>query len=155
MSDARDCLRAWLTLLDTANIIKKQIDGQMRRQFGLSLSRFDVLAALDRAGDDGLTARQLSDRLKVTDGNTTQITAPLIADGLIGRKTHAEDRRVAIFTLTKAGKSIFAETAAANRSWVAQIFSGLSDQDLASLKQIISSIEPLSEPLSPSGENEA
>ena len=88
----------------------------MRARFGLSISRFDVLAALDRAGDAGLTAGALTSHLKVTEGNTTQVTAPLIKDGLVRRTVSREDGRVAIFQLTRRGQRLFDEMAAINRT---------------------------------------
>lgn len=137
MNDGRDSLRAWLALLSTANKIKKSIDARMRQQFGLSLSRFDVLAALDRAGDDGLTAGALTSYLKVTEGNTTQVTTPLIAAGLVRRSVSANDRRMAIFQLTRKGKRIFADMAAANRDWITDIFAVLTPAQIASLRRTL------------------
>ncbi len=53
MSDDRDALRAWLALLGASNALKKSVDTRFRSRFGLSISRFDVLSALDRAGPEG------------------------------------------------------------------------------------------------------
>lgn len=142
MSGDRESVRTWLALLDTANRIKKEIDAAMRRRFGLSIARFDVLAALDRAGGDGLTARQLTAYLKVTDGNTTQVSAPLIGQGLVARRILAEDRRVAIFTLTPAGQTLFAAMAKANRQWVAEAFAGLSESQIVQLRRMLGALKP-------------
>jgi DNA-binding MarR family transcriptional regulator len=137
MNDGRDSLRAWLALLSAANRIKKSVDARMRQQFSLSLSRFDVLAALDRAGEPGLTAGALSSYLKVTDGNTTQVTAPLIAAGLVRRTVSANDRRMAILQLTRKGQRIFAEMAAANREWIADVFAVLTPAQIAGLRRTL------------------
>jgi DNA-binding MarR family transcriptional regulator len=137
MSDGRDPLRAWLALLSAANRIKKSVDARMRQQFSLSLSRFDVLAALDRAGEPGLTAGALSSYLKVTEGNTTQVTTPLIAAGLVRRTVSANDRRVAIFQMTRKGQRIFAEMAAANREWIADVFAVLTPTQITSLRRTL------------------
>lgn len=139
-SDA-DTLRAWLALLSVAGTIKKTVDSHMRQRFGLSLSRFDVLAALDRAGDEGATAGALTAWLKVTEGNTTQVTAPLIDDGLITRTASAADGRVAIFRLTKKGRRVFADMAAANRGWVAEAFSALSTAEIARLRDLLGALK--------------
>src|SRR5262249_27516661 len=86
-----------------------------------SISRFDVLAALDRAGEDGLTGGGLSQRLRVTEGNTTQVTAPLIEAGLVRRSVSPSDGRIATFQLTTKGRARFAPMAADNR-WRAAAF---------------------------------
>lgn len=138
----RDALRAWLALLGTSNAIRKGVDARLRQRFGLSIARFDVLAALDRAGDAGLTAGGLTAWLKVTDGNTTQVTAPLVEAGLVERAADPVDRRVAIFRLSSEGKGLFAEMAAENRSWIDAAFAGLSSSDIASLRQLLGALRP-------------
>ncbi len=142
MSNDRESLRAWLDLLGVAMALKKRADAHMKAQFGLSLSRFDVLAALDRAGEDGLTGGGLSAWLRVTEGNTTQVTAPLIEDGLVQRSVSAEDGRVAMFKLTAKGRRLFARMAEDNRAWVAEAFSGLSPADTKTLRQLLSALKP-------------
>ena len=143
MKDGRDPLRAWLALLSASNAMKKAIDARMRQQFGLSISRFDVLAALDRADDGSLTAGALSAHLKVTEGNTTQVTAPLIKDGLVRRTVSATDGRVAIFKLTRRGQRLFDDMAEANRGWVAEAFAPLSSAQITTLRNLLGALEPV------------
>lgn len=141
MSDDRDALRAWLALLGASNALKKSVDTRFRSRFGLSISRFDVLSALDRAGPEGLRAGALTQRLMVTDGATTQVTAPLIRDGLVRRATDAEDARAAIFSLTRKGERIFAAMASGHRAWIDEAFSGLSAGQMKSLRRLLERIE--------------
>lgn len=140
MTDARDALRAWLSLLTTANTIKKAIDAQMRQRFGVTLPRFDVLAALDRAGSEGATAGELTAWLKVSDGNTTQITAPMIAAGLVDRAASPKDGRIAIFRLTQDGQSLFDRMAATNRDLVTNAFAELSSDEITALRALLGNL---------------
>lgn len=133
----RNALRAWLDLLTASNAIKKSADTALRSQFGVSISRFDVMAALDRANGEGLRAGDLSQRLMVTEGNTTQVTAPLIRDGLIKRTPSRDDGRVAIFRLTRKGAKLFQKMADEHRRWVAGAFSDLSPNELATLRRLL------------------
>ena len=142
MSEDREALRAWLALLGASNAIKKGVDARLRQRFGLSISRFDVLAALDRAGEDGLTGGGLSQRLRVTEGNTTQVTAPLIEAGLVRRNVSPSDGRIAIFQLTKKGRALFARMADENRRWVAETFSPLTSAQIATLRGLLTSLAP-------------
>ncbi|RJF85947.1 MarR family winged helix-turn-helix transcriptional regulator [Sphingomonas cavernae] len=142
MTDDRDTLRAWLHLLGTANAIKKGVDTRLRQRFGTSISRFDVLAALDRADDEGLTAGGLTAYLKVTEGNTTQVTAPLIQTGLVQRTVSPRDGRVAIFRLTTKGRQLFAAMAEENRRWIDDAFSRLAPTEIAQLRTLLAAIEP-------------
>jgi DNA-binding MarR family transcriptional regulator len=137
MTDDRDALRAWLELLGAANELKKSIDARLRDAFGVSISRFDVLAALDRAHPGGLRAGDLSSRLRVTEGNTTQVTARLVRDGLVCRTMSQSDGRVAIFRLTRKGRRLFAEIAQRHRIWVAEAFSGLGAEQVATFRVLL------------------
>lgn len=136
MKDQRESLRSWLALLGAAGAIKKAVDARFRERFGVSIARFDVMAALERAGAGGLRAGALSERLMVTDGNTTQVTAPLLRDGLIERRSSAADGRVAIFRLTRKGRALFLEMAAAHRVWIAGAFADLSGAETETLRTL-------------------
>ena len=85
MSDDREAVRCWLSLLAMSRRLQKSVDTGFRGRFGHSISRFDVLSALDRAGPEGLRAGALTAMLKVSDGATTQVTAPLVREGLVNR----------------------------------------------------------------------
>ncbi|VAW02299.1 hypothetical protein MNBD_ALPHA05-2387 [hydrothermal vent metagenome] len=137
MREPRDAIRAWLDLLGASNAIKKSVDTQLRSEFGVSISRFDILSALERAGPDGLRAGVLSQQLMVTEGNTTQVTAPLIRDGLVKRNAGRDDARIAIFTLTKKGERLFSKMAADHNHWIGSVFSDLSKSEIAAFRRIL------------------
>lgn len=141
-ASADNALRGWLSLLSAANALKKTVDARLRAEFGVSISRFDVLAALDRAGAQGLRAGALSQQLMVTEGNTTQVTAPLVRDGLVARRQDKKDGRAAIFTLTRKGAALFAEMAAAHRGWIEEAFENFSPKELESFRQELGKIKP-------------
>jgi DNA-binding MarR family transcriptional regulator len=141
MSGDRDAVRAWLDLLGASNALKKSVDAAFRAEFGLSISRFDVLAALERAGREGLRARDLSERLMVTEGNTTQVTAPLAVDGLVERVSDPDDKRVVIYRLSKKGERLFVRMAARHREWIARAFCAFSPAHIATLRKLLSTIE--------------
>ncbi len=140
MNDARDSLRAWLDLLTASNALKKSVDTALRADFDISISRFDILAALHRAEPQGLRAGALTRRLKVTDGNTTQVTARLLKEGLVKRAVDTQDRRAAIFSLTPKGRRLFEKMAAAHQQWIAEAFVGLSPAEIKSLRELLSQI---------------
>lgn len=142
MNDDREPLRAWLSLLAASQALKKSVDGGFRSRFGLSISRFDVLSALERAAPSGLRAGALTEKLMVSDGNTTQVTAALIRDGLVRRDIDPGDRRIAIFTLTKKGERVFSEMAAEHRRWIDAAFAALSPAQMKTLRRLIARIAP-------------
>ncbi len=141
MTGRRDTLRAWLTLLNTSNAIKKSVDGRLRARFGISISRFDVMSALQRH-PQGLRAGALSRQLMVTEGNTTQVTAPLIRDGLVERRPSPLDARGVIFSLTPKGLKLFDAIAAEHKEWIHDAFANHDARDLAELRALLNKLEP-------------
>ncbi|MEE4537664.1 MAG: MarR family transcriptional regulator [Erythrobacter sp.] len=135
-------LRLWIELLRASNIIKKDLDARLRVQFGQSLSRFDVLSALDRADANGLRASEISQFLLVTDGATSQLTAHLVKEGLVERTPCPDDRRSAIFRLTPSGRALFARMAQQHGAWVSEHFERLSTEDIDTMKDLVRLIEP-------------
>ena len=142
MNGSRDALRGWLDLLSISNGLKKAVDTEMRTLFGISISRFDVLAALERAGSEGLRAGALSQMLMVTEGNTTQVAAPLIRDGLVKKRADKGDARVAILSLTRKGEKLFAQMAEEHALCINDAFSALSKNDIATLRRLLNRITP-------------
>lgn len=144
MTHDREAVRTWLALLSTSRGLEKAVDTGLRSRFGHSISRFDVLAALERAGADGLRAGALTERLMVSDGATTQVTAPLIREGLVKRETDPDDGRVAIFSLTRKGERIFTDMAAQHRAWIDEAFDTLTPAQMKTLTRLLARITPAS-----------
>ena len=116
----KSALRLWLRLLGCVTAVEKELGARLRRRFDMSLARFDVLAQLDRA-PRGLTMSQLSSQVMVTNGNITSLVKGLEAAGLVTRVADARDRRIAVVTLTRAGKTRFRAMARAHEGWVAEL----------------------------------
>ncbi|MBX2829940.1 MAG: MarR family transcriptional regulator [Rhodospirillales bacterium] len=137
LSKAR--LRAWLQILKVSRKIEGELREKMRLEFGSTLPRFDVLAALYRERD-GMRMSELSKSLMVSNGNVTGIVDRLVAEGLIVRVPVENDRRASIVRLTKEGEKDFAERALVHESWVSELFSDLSSSDADALIRILRTI---------------
>ena len=137
LSKAR--LRAWLQILKVSRKIEGELREKMRLEFGSTLPRFDVLAALYRERD-GMRMSELSKSLMVSNGNVTGIVDRLVAEGLVVRMPVENDRRASIVKLTKAGEKDFAERALVHEGWVSDLFSDLSSGDADALIRILRNI---------------
>ncbi len=137
LSKAR--LRAWLHILKVSRKIEGELREKMRLEFGSTLPRFDVLAALYRERD-GMRMSELSKSLMVSNGNVTGIVDRLVAEGLVVRMPVENDRRASIVRLTKAGEKDFAERALVHEAWVSELFSDLSSGDADALIRILRNI---------------
>lgn len=133
-NQSRMRLRLWLRLLAATNEMERTLRRRLRSEFGTTLPRFDVLAALDRA-PDGLSMSELSRRLMVTNGNTTVLVGALEKDGLVRRAVSIADRRSFTVALTETGRQAFAGMAAMHSQWVSELLSGIDTDAAKELSQ--------------------
>lgn len=122
--DDRGSVRLWLRLLSCAMTIEKIVRRRLEGEFGTTLPRFDVLAALDRA-PGGMTMGALSRALLVSNGNVTGVVRALAEDGLVSVEAPPHDRRSSLATLTPAGKRHFARLARAHHDWIDELLAGV------------------------------
>lgn len=134
--DHHASLRLWLRLLSCTTLIEDSIRQQLREQFDISLSRFDLMAQLERH-PEGLTMGELSRRMMVSGGNTTAIVDQLEKEQLVQRQVAANDRRSFRVLLTPSGHQTFARMATAHEGWVVGLFSGLSERQQEQLGNLL------------------
>jgi DNA-binding MarR family transcriptional regulator len=145
-------LRLWLRMLSCSNRVQSAIRNRLRREFGISLARFDLLAQLERM-PDGLKMKELSRRLMVTGGNVTGLTDQLEREGFVVRRGDPADRRAYTVKLTPAGRSLFRRMAAKHEQWVVETFDGLSAAEMSRLHRLLGTLKrhvsepPAAEPM--------
>jgi len=137
----KTALRAWLKLLAASNQIRKELQSRLQDAHGISLSRFDVLANLYRAPASGVRLSDLSKQLMVSNGNVTQVIAPLIKDGFVIRCASEKDARVATASLSQKGIETFEAMAADHAIWVEELLGGLSHSEQQSITQLLTQID--------------
>ena len=128
MSGPKDRLRLWLRLLKVVRGIEHQVRDNLRRDFDTTLPRFDVLSALSRH-PGGLKMSQLSDVLRVSNGNVTGIADRLGDEGLVERVPVPGDRRAMILRITTAGQAEFARQAKAHEGWINEMLKDVTAED--------------------------
>jgi DNA-binding MarR family transcriptional regulator len=133
---AGDRLRLWLRLLAASSEMERALRRRLRREFGTTLPRFDVMAALSRA-PEGLSMSELSQRLMVTNGNTTTIVGGLEKEGCVRRTVSPSDRRRTTVQLTESGREAFDRMASAHASWVSDLLAGLDAAPAEQLSQLL------------------
>lgn len=129
-------LRLWLRMLSCTTQIETEIRRRLRRNFGVTLARFDYMAQLHRR-PEGLMMSDLSSRLMVTGGNVTGLTDELQRDGLVLRASHATDRRAWIVRLTPKGRRSFEAMARAHEEWILEFFGGLERNRISQLHALL------------------
>lgn len=120
-------LRLWLRVLKVNRLVEPVLRERLRAEFGTTLPRFDVMAALNRF-PDGLKMSQLSGVLRVSNGNVTGIVDRLESEGLAERAPMPGDRRAAVVRLTGKGRAAFARQAEAHEAWIDALFAEFSPE---------------------------
>ncbi|MCY1665189.1 MarR family winged helix-turn-helix transcriptional regulator [Rhizobium sp. SL86] len=90
-----------------ANQLAKGLSRALQKRasaLGFSPGQFPVLLALWE--EDGLTQRQLLDRLEVEQATLANTLSRMERDGLIARSPHPNDRRAQIIALTERGREL-------------------------------------------------
>ena len=129
-------MRLWLRILTIHKLINNEVRRRLREEFGMSLSRFDLLAQLDGRAEGkygGMRMGELSKRLMVTTGNITGLVDELVAEGLVERLPDPTNRRASLAVMTVKGRKLFGAAAKANEAWIADMFAGLSAAEKAAM----------------------
>jgi DNA-binding MarR family transcriptional regulator len=134
---SRQKLRLWLRLLKTSRAVEVELRERLRLDFGTTLPKFDVMAALER-DPDGLTMTELSRFLMVSNGNVTGIVDRLVAEGLVVRRAHEQDRRSTFVRLTPKGVRQFAAMAKAHEAWIGDILAHITVEEAHSIIALLS-----------------
>ena len=138
--DDHDALRLWLRLFTCTTMVARTIDQTLKRDFGSSLARFDVLAQLARA-PDGLRMGALSAGTLTTNGNVTWLVAALEAEGHVKRRTASDDRRAVVVRLSAAGRRHFATMAREHEALIIGLLDGLSATERRTMHALLGTVK--------------
>ncbi|MGH9040178.1 MAG: MarR family winged helix-turn-helix transcriptional regulator [Acidimicrobiia bacterium] len=102
---------------------------------GASLPTWGVLSCAIE--EDGLSQRQLAERMGIEAATLTRHLDRLEADGLVVRHRDGEDRRILRVVPTPAARALHARMAEAACSLDADLVAGLSVDDLSELRRLL------------------
>ena len=94
---------AWRTFLRANATLVRRLEGELVREHDLPLASYDVLVQLSEAPDGGLRMTELAERVLLSRSGLTRLVDRLVRDGLVQRRSCAEDARGTIAVLTPAG----------------------------------------------------
>ena len=138
--DDRENLRLWLRLLGCTTAIEKHLQRRLAAEFSSSLTRFDILATLERQAR-GMTMSELAAALLVSNGNVTGRVQTLRRDGFVQVVQLRTDQRVSMVSLTPAGREHFAAMAAAHHGWVEEQLGGMPVAEREQLSALLSGLK--------------
>jgi DNA-binding MarR family transcriptional regulator len=133
-------LKLWLRMLTCTILVEGNVRTFLRQSYNTTLPRFDLMSQLHR-NPEGLRMVELSERMMVTCANVTGITDQLEREGLVQRKIPEGDRRSFIVKLTSRGRRVFTGMAKAHEELIQQILSGLTQEQLYQLHDLLAIVK--------------
>src|SRR5689334_12860190 len=95
---------AWIGFLRAHHCLVAELDDELRREHGLPLTSFDVLAQLDLAPERQLRMSELAEAVLLSRSGLTRLVERLESQGLLQRRECTEDARGAYAVLTEKGE---------------------------------------------------
>lgn len=121
-------LKLWVRMLASSTRVVQILNKRMKEHTPLTLAKFDVLVAIDRAPGGVITMSELSRMLLVSNANTTGMVSRLMKDGLVEKWALPTDRRVYSVAMTSEGRKILKHAIAIHKGWVDELL-GSIDKD--------------------------
>ena len=99
---------AWGGFLYTFKTVISELDSELERELGLSLSSYEVLLWLDRAPGRQVRMSELAEAVLLTRSGMTRLVDRLERDGLVERLRCPSDGRGLHCSMTERGAELFA-----------------------------------------------
>jgi DNA-binding MarR family transcriptional regulator len=137
-ADAAPGMAAVTSVTRVAQLFLTRIDDALK-PFGLTFSRYEVLALLSFTRRGSLPLGKLGDRLQVHPASVTNAIDRLEADGLVRRKPNPRDGRGTLAEITARGRRLVGKaTPALNDAAFADI--GLSRSQVSDLLELLTTV---------------
>jgi len=136
LTPSKQRLRLWLKLLRLTRGVEADLRERLRVEYGATLPRFDVMAALHRRRE-GVTMSELSRMLLVSNGNATAVVDRLEGEGLVRKVANRSYVVTVHVALTAEGLKAFETMAEGHEAEVARLFAGITDEELDQLTAIL------------------
>jgi DNA-binding MarR family transcriptional regulator len=138
---------AWLAFLRTHARLWDRLEAGFRRDHGLTIARYDVLAHVEMA-DGQLRLSELAESIVLSPSGLSKLMDRMEASGLIRRDPDPSDARATFATITPQGRALVKKARRSHHELLQQTFGdALDDRDVADLTRIMGRIEAaLAEP---------
>ncbi|MCF6195141.1 MAG: MarR family transcriptional regulator [Emcibacter sp.] len=131
-------LKLWVRMLGSSTRVVQILNKRMKEHTPLTLAKFDVLVAIDRAPGGVITMSELSRMLLVSNANTTGMVSRLMKDGMVEKWALPTDRRVYSVAMTSEGRKILKHAIAIHKGWVDELLGHIDADKIDDLIEIFS-----------------
>jgi DNA-binding MarR family transcriptional regulator len=140
-SDDGRWMNAWMALIRTHTRFWDRVEAEMRREHGLTMPRYDVLAHLNLAGGRmGLS--DLASAIALSPSGLSKLLDRMDSAGLIRRDPDPSDARAAFATITPFGQALVERARASHHGLLRRTFGqALDERDVADLTRIMARLD--------------
>ncbi len=132
---------SWRALLMGMTLLTERLDDDLRREFGMSLTEYEVLVRLSERPGRAMRMAQLADALAHSRSRVTHTVARMEALGYITRSTTPEDGRGVVATMTEQGHQLLVRAAPCHVESVRRNLVDLvSDDDFAAMGRVFNTV---------------
>jgi DNA-binding MarR family transcriptional regulator len=138
--DSDRWMPAWLELVRTYARLWNELEAQVRRDHGLTIARYDVLAHLEMAGGQ-LGLSELASSIMLSPSGLSKLLDRMAGSGLIRRDPDPRDARSTFATITPQGRAVVKKARRGHHKLLQRTFGdALDDRDVAQLTRIMGRI---------------
>lgn len=118
--------------------LRDTLDNELVSEVGVPLERYGILLMLARAEDGTLRPADLAATFRLTASGVSRLIDRLVADGLLERRTHPDDRRCTLVAMTAEGEAVFRRAGRVHLRGIDEhIGSVLTKAEMAELRRIL------------------
>ncbi len=99
-------VRVWTALATVSRVVFERIEADLKAAGLPSLSWYDALREVERAGPDGIRPFALRPKLLLPQYATSRLLDRLVRDGLVERRACVEDGRGHSLVITESGREL-------------------------------------------------
>ena len=148
MADARETRwldqeqqRSWRALLLGMTLLMDRLDDELREQFRLSMTEYEILVRLSESEGRSLRMAHLADALAHSRSRVTHTIARMEAAGYVRRTPAPDDGRGIVATMTDAGWELLEQAAHVHVEGVRRHLVDLvDDDDFAALGRVMNAV---------------
>ncbi len=120
------------------NTISKLLASSYAEEFNITIPEWRVLAVVCQF--DGVTASTVTEKTPMDKVAVSRAVTALVDKGYVIKAISQDDRRAALLTASREGRSIFEEIAKIALGLEAQVLNVLSDEERSQLKVILNKL---------------
>ena len=132
---------SWRALMMGMTLLMERLDDDLRREFGMSLTEYEVMVRLSERPGRAMRMAQLADAMAHSRSRVTHTVARMEAAGYITRGTTPEDGRGVVATMTDTGYDLLVRAAPCHVESVRRNLVDLvADADFAAVGRVFDSV---------------